>query len=60
VNVFCILIKHNGIIWNCCKVRKLMFKVDFEKAYDFVDWNYLDVVMDRMSFPNLWRKWMKE
>lgn len=23
-------------------------------------WNYLDVVMSRMSFPNLWQKWMNE
>jgi hypothetical protein len=36
------------------------FKVDFEKAYDFVDWGYLDVVMERMSFPSLWRKWIRE
>jgi hypothetical protein len=38
----------------------LLFKVDFEKAYDSVDWNYLDDVMSKMSFPRLWRKWMKE
>jgi len=38
----------------------LLFKVDFEKAYDSVDWNYLDDVMCKMSFPVLWRKWMKE
>ena len=38
----------------------LLFKVDFEKAYDSVDWTYLDDVMSKMSFPNLWRKWIKE
>jgi hypothetical protein len=26
----------------------LLFKVDFEKAYDSVDWKYLDAVMSRM------------
>lgn len=36
----------------------LLFKVDFEKAYDSVDFNYLDMVMKRMNFPTLWRKWM--
>jgi len=36
----------------------LLFKVDFEKAYDLVDWNYLDEVMGKMSFPILWRKWI--
>jgi hypothetical protein len=38
----------------------LLFKVDFEKAYDSIDWGYLDAVMGRMSFPVLWRKWIKE
>jgi len=34
----------------------LLLKVDFEKAYDSVDWNYLNEVMCKMSFPTLWRK----
>ena len=38
----------------------LMFKVDFEKAYDSVDLNYLDSVMRNMNFPTLWRKWITE
>ncbi|GAU44755.1 hypothetical protein TSUD_246480 [Trifolium subterraneum] len=42
------------------KKELLLFKVDFEKAYDSVDWGYLDDVMGRMSFPTLWRKWIKE
>jgi hypothetical protein len=52
----------NEVVDEAKKLNKnlLMFKVDFEKAYDFVDWNYLDDVMCKMSFPSLWRKWMKE
>ncbi|CAJ2662016.1 unnamed protein product [Trifolium pratense] len=44
------------------KSRKelMLFKVDFEKAYDSVDWGYLDDIMRRMSFPTLWRKWIRE
>jgi hypothetical protein len=34
--------------------------VDFEKAYDSVDWDYLDEVMGKMAFPVLWRKWIRE
>jgi hypothetical protein len=34
----------------------LMFKVDFEKAYDSVDLKYLNSVMVTMNFPTLWRK----
>ena len=38
----------------------ILFKVDFEKAYDSVDLHYLDVVMVKMNFPTLWRKWISE
>jgi len=38
----------------------IMFKVDFEKAYDSVDLKYLDDVMMNMNFPTLWRKWILE
>ena len=38
----------------------MLFKVDFKKAYDSVDWRYLDDVMCKMAFPILWRKWIKE
>ena len=43
-----------------CKKELLLFKMDFEKAYNLVDWRYLDAVMERMSFPALWRKWIME
>jgi len=36
----------------------LLFKVDFKKAYDSIDLNYLDKVMHKMNFLTLWRKWM--
>ena len=42
------------------KKELLLFKVDFEKAYNSVDLNYLDVVMHKMNFPILWRKWISE
>lgn len=34
--------------------------MDFEKAYDSVDWSYMDAVLGKMSFSTLRRKWMKE
>jgi len=44
------------------KLKKdlMLFKVDFEKAYDSVDWGYLDAVLGRMSFSVLWRNWIRE
>lgn len=52
----------NEVVDEACKSKKelMLFKVDFEKAYDSVDWGYLDSVMGCMSFPVLWRKWIKE
>ena len=42
------------------KKELILFKVDIEKAYDTVDWGYLDEVMSKMGFLTLWRKWIKE
>ena len=52
----------NEVVDEARKSKKdlLLFKVDFEKAYDSVDWGYLKEVMVSMSFPTLWRKWIKE
>ncbi|MCH95507.1 LINE-1 reverse transcriptase like, partial [Trifolium medium] len=52
----------NEVVDEARKYHKelLLFKVDFEKAYDSVDWSYLDTVMCKMSFSALWRKWIKE
>jgi len=38
------------------KKELLLFKVDFEQAYDFVNLGYLDDVMRKIMFLNLWRK----
>jgi len=42
------------------KKELMLFKVDFEKPFDSVDWGYLDLVMKKMAFSVLWRKWIKE
>jgi hypothetical protein len=33
----------------------MLFKVDFEKTYDSIDWNFLDVVMSKMGFHEKWK-----
>ena len=42
------------------KKEMLLSKVDFEKAYDSVDLHYINVVMLKMNFSTLWRKWISE
>ncbi|GJR29960.1 RNA-directed DNA polymerase, eukaryota [Tanacetum coccineum] len=45
-----------------CKKRKkqsLIFKVDFEKAYDSVRWDFLDNVLRKFGFGDKWCKWIQ-
>jgi len=41
------------------KKECLIFKVDFEKAYDSVDWGFLEYMLKRCGFSEKWRVWMK-
>ncbi|KAA3478413.1 LINE-1 reverse transcriptase isogeny [Gossypium australe] len=38
----------------------LILKLDFSKAYDYVRWNFLELVMFKMRFGDKWRGWMLE
>lgn len=38
----------------------LLFKVDFAKAYDCVDWKFLQKMMMAMNLGRKWMKWMDE
>ncbi|GJY07164.1 RNA-directed DNA polymerase, eukaryota, reverse transcriptase zinc-binding domain protein, partial [Tanacetum coccineum] len=50
------LILNECMAWYRKKKKKLMvFKVDFEKAYDSLRWDYLDVIMENIGFGHKWR-----
>ena len=36
-----------------------LFKINFEKAYDNVHWEFLLSVMRQMKFPDMWCMWIK-
>ena len=42
------------------KKNGLIFKVDFEKAYDNVDWSFLIDSLKKMGFGHKWVKWIEE
>jgi hypothetical protein len=45
------------------RVRKqsgVILKLDFEKAYDKVNWNFMIEVLERKRFPEKWIAWIKQ
>ncbi|GKU92519.1 hypothetical protein SLEP1_g6233 [Rubroshorea leprosula] len=42
------------------EMKSFLFKVDFEKAYDKVCWEFIEYMMLRMGFNATWRKWIQE
>ncbi|GKV42304.1 hypothetical protein SLEP1_g49718 [Rubroshorea leprosula] len=42
------------------RIKSFLFKVDFEKAYDKVSWDFVDYMLMRTGFTATWRKWIKE
>ncbi|RVW37434.1 putative mitochondrial protein [Vitis vinifera] len=37
----------------------VVFKINFEKAYDHVSWDFLDHVLEKKGFSPRWRNWMR-
>ncbi|XP_020220498.1 uncharacterized protein LOC109803368 [Cajanus cajan] len=52
----------NEVVEEARRLRRALvcFKVDFEKAYDSVNWEYLWDVMGKMGFGPTWVSWMRE
>lgn len=41
------------------KMKRAILKVDFAKAYDTIECEFVDKMLERFDFPILWRKWVK-
>ena len=37
----------------------VVFKIDFEKAYNHVDWGFLDYVLEMKGFSCRWGTWKR-
>jgi predicted RNA-binding protein associated with RNAse of E/G family len=42
------------------KSKGLILKIDFEKAYDKVRRDFLELVMKRKGFPSQWINWVMQ
>ncbi|GKD39143.1 putative RNA-directed DNA polymerase, eukaryota, reverse transcriptase zinc-binding domain protein, partial [Tanacetum coccineum] len=40
------------------KKEVMVFKVDFEKAFDSLRWDFLDLILDKIGFGSRWRAWI--
>nr|GEX22680.1 RNA-directed DNA polymerase, eukaryota, reverse transcriptase zinc-binding domain protein [Tanacetum cinerariifolium] len=44
---------------NYRKTKAMIFKVDFEKAFDSVRWDFLDDILNKFRFGAKWRGWIQ-
>nr|GEY85346.1 RNA-directed DNA polymerase, eukaryota [Tanacetum cinerariifolium] len=51
----------NELVQWCKKKKKqsMLFKVDFEKSYDSIRWDYLDDVVRKFGFEENWCTWIQ-
>ena len=40
------------------KLNGVIFKIDFEKAYDKVKWSFLQQTLRMKGFSEIWRAWI--
>ena len=46
--------------WHRDNTPGFLWKVDFSKAYDSMDWRFLWNVLRRRGFPETWIRWVKQ
>jgi hypothetical protein len=55
-----VLVANEVVDWaKRSKKECLIFKVDFEKAYDSVEWDFLEYMLHRCGFCEKWIEWIR-
>ncbi|GJR08975.1 RNA-directed DNA polymerase, eukaryota, reverse transcriptase zinc-binding domain protein [Tanacetum coccineum] len=47
-------------LYTQCSKKSMIFKVNYEKAYDLVHRKYLDYILEQFGFGMKWRDWTRE
>ena len=56
---YAILVANEAVdYWKAKKIKDLIFKLDIEKVFDKVNWNFIDFILMKKQFPDKWRKWI--
>ncbi|KAL9999607.1 putative RNA-directed DNA polymerase [Helianthus debilis subsp. tardiflorus] len=54
------LVTNEVIAWAKKREKKIfLFKIDFDKAYDNVNWEFLQSVLSQMGFSPVWCDWIR-
>ncbi|GMI87152.1 hypothetical protein HRI_002384500 [Hibiscus trionum] len=56
----CVLIANEAIDYvKRLNLEGVVFKVDFQRAYDTISWDFLDLMLTKFGFGDRWRKWLQ-
>ena len=54
-----VLIANESLRWlKKKKIPGTLIKLDFQKAYDSVNWTFLELVMEKLGFGRTWIRWI--
>lgn len=55
-----VLVANEAMYWSKkYKQRLMLFKADFAKAFDCLNWDFLDSILKQMKFGEKWRQWIR-
>lgn len=45
--------------WKLKKIKGFIIKLDIEKAFDKIDWKFIDYSLLQKNYSKKWRSWMQ-